>query len=92
MKILQRKLCNIHLCLRKTIQNLDGLYFKLEDINYYELSDLMAKINGIIESNESKKINIEWCWDYQGNDDKDTIEGSLALSYSFDISLISVNL
>ena len=49
----------------------------------------MSEINGIIEANKSESINIEWCWDYQGNDDKDTIEGNLALSYSFDISLIS---
>ena len=78
--------------LKRIISSLNGLYFEFEGAKYYKLSDLMNQINGNIEANQLKSIDIEWCWDYQGNDDKDTLEGTLASSYSFDISLISVKL
>ena len=86
------KICNTHLYLKRIIPNQNGLYFKLDGVKYYELEDLITQINGNIEAHQLKTMDIEWCWDYQGNDNKDTLEGNLALSYSFDISLISVKL
>lgn len=70
----------------------DGLYFKLGEVIYYELSDLVYQINGTLEANQMSSIDISWCWEYQGNDFKDTLEGKLALDYFFEISLISVKL
>lgn len=70
----------------------DGLYFKLKGKKYYELSDLMAQINGTLQAKKSIFMDIEWCWDYQGDDISDTLEGTLALDYSFEISLVSVKL
>lgn len=37
-------------------------------------------------------MDIEWCWEYQGNDIKDTLEGALASNYSFEMSLITENI
>ena len=52
----------------------------------------MAQINGTLQKKKSVSIDIEWCWDYQGNDISDTLEGILALDYSFEISLTSTKL
>ncbi len=69
-----------------------GFYFKLKGKKYYNLSDLMAQINGTLQAKKSVSIDIEWCWDYLGNDISDTLEGILALDYSFEISLTSTKL
>ncbi len=86
------KISNTHLWWKKIYSNPNGLYFKLEGLKYDNLIDLINHITGTIEAHQSKSINIEWCWDYQGNDYKDTLEGTLALSYSFYLSLISEKL
>lgn len=74
------------------ILNLNGLYFELDKIRYYELGDLITQIKGILEENNKHSIDIKWSWDYQGNDIKDTLDGSLAQNYSFEILLVTENL
>ncbi len=69
-----------------------GLYFKLKGEKYYELKDLISQINGTLQAKKTITVDIEWCWDYQGDDINDTLEGILALNYSFEISLSSAKL
>lgn len=69
-----------------------GLYFKFKGIKYYDIKDLISQLNGLLKAHETNILEIEWCWDYQGDDIKDTLEGTLALDYSFEISLVSTKL
>lgn len=69
-----------------------GLYFKFKGNKYYKIGDLISQLNGSLKSHKTIFLDIEWCWDYQGDDIKDTLEGTLALNYSFEISLISTKL
>lgn len=70
----------------------EGLYFKFQGIKYYKIKDLISQLNGLLKAHETNILDIEWCWDYHGNDIKDTLEGILALDYSFEISLVSTKL
>lgn len=74
------------------MKNQNGLYFKLYNIKYNNLEDLVFQLDGFLEKNETRYINIEWCWDYQGNDTKDTLDGIWAKNYSFELSAISEKL
>ncbi len=70
----------------------EGLYFKFKGIKYYKIKDLIYQLNGSLKAHKANVLKIEWCWDYQGDDIKDTLDGTLALDYSFEISLVSTKL
>lgn len=70
----------------------EGLYFKFKGSKYYNIKDLISKLNGSLKAHKKTNLEIEWCWDYQGDDIKDTLDGTLALDYSFEISLVSTKL
>lgn len=66
----------------------DALYFVFAGKKYEELQDLICELNIKLNNYKSETIKIEWYWDFNGNDDVDTLNGMQLDSYHFEIALM----
>lgn len=67
----------------------DGLYFMLNGKRFETLQDLISQLNINLNDYMSETIKVEWYWDFNGNDIKDTIDGIQLKNYCFEIALIT---
>ena len=65
-----------------------GLYFIFNEEKYKNLGELIYKLNLYISNSKEDIIKVEWCWDFNGNDFIDTLDGKSLNNYYFEIALI----
>lgn len=65
-----------------------GLYFIFAGYKYETLGELIYQLNSYVNNSKENTIKVEWCWDFNGNDFTDTLDGTVLENYYFEIALI----
>lgn len=64
---------------------------KEDEEKHKSLEDLQKKLVGVLDENSSKRITIQWSWQYENTiaeNVQDTLDGQNIQTYNFDVNII----